>query len=226
MSNLVDNKVEYWAVSDLKPYANNAKVHNRSHVQKLASIIKEDGWSDGHAIQVDKDGVIIAGHGRRLAAIELGMDKVPVIVRDDLDEAGVKRMRLTENEASSTDYDTELKAMEIRELLDDGVDLSGMFDDRDLEFSTEKLDEMNLEAFAFDLEEQVQEQSHDTSNALKERAEQDYSIGKILPGKVSAAQQRVIMRFKACAEEETQLEDLDAVVAYMGSIVAPEVSLV
>jgi ParB-like chromosome segregation protein Spo0J len=57
----------------------NTKVHSKEHVEKLKKSISEQGLFD--ALIVDMDGVLIAGHGRFQALVELGQVKVPVQAR-------------------------------------------------------------------------------------------------------------------------------------------------
>lgn len=77
-------------VDDLKPYENNPR-HNEQAVAYVVNSIKEFGFKV--PIVVDADGVIVAGHTRLLAAKELGMQKVPCIVADDLTETQIKAFR-------------------------------------------------------------------------------------------------------------------------------------
>ena len=58
-------------LSALKPYENNAKLHPDTQVEQIVESIKEFGFNDPIAIW--KDGIIIEGHGRLLAAQKLGL---------------------------------------------------------------------------------------------------------------------------------------------------------
>ena len=84
-------------VDELKPYDNNPR-SNGPAVEKVAASIKSFGFKV--PIVIDKDGVIVAGHTRLMAAKELGLKKVPCIVADDLTEAQVKAFRLADNKVS------------------------------------------------------------------------------------------------------------------------------
>ncbi|CAI3151815.1 phage tail protein [Acinetobacter baumannii] len=92
-------KIQMWIVDDVKPYELNAKIHSEEQVAKIAESIARFGWDQ--PIVVDKNGVIIKGHGRRLAAIKLGLIEVPVLVRDDLNEEQVKAARLADKDRHS-----------------------------------------------------------------------------------------------------------------------------
>src|SRR5690349_16944205 len=82
-------------IGQIKPYELNAKKHPVEQVNTLASRIKKDGFDQ--AIVVDEDFVILKGHGRRLAAIQLGMKQVPVVVKIGLTEAHKRACRIADN---------------------------------------------------------------------------------------------------------------------------------
>lgn len=69
--------VQQVKIKDLQPYKNNAKVHDKTQVQKIADSIKEFGFLN--PILIDKDFNIIAGHGRTEAAKLLGMKELPAV---------------------------------------------------------------------------------------------------------------------------------------------------
>ena len=69
---IVNDEIE---VSKLIPYAKNTIIHDPRQVQNLAASIKEFGFTN--PVLVDEEGVLIAGHGRLLAAELLGLKKVP-----------------------------------------------------------------------------------------------------------------------------------------------------
>ena len=70
-------QVTYRAVSDLIPYARNARTHSDEQVARIAASIREFGWTN--PILTDGASGIIAGHGRLAAARKLGMTEVPTI---------------------------------------------------------------------------------------------------------------------------------------------------
>ena len=74
----------YYNVKDLIPYNKNAKKHPKKQVEQVANSIKEFGFNV--PLVVDKNKVVIAGHGRLLAAIQMGMEKVRCLLKSDLNE--------------------------------------------------------------------------------------------------------------------------------------------
>lgn len=96
---LFDKDIELIPVDEIKPYENNARVHDERDLQVLCNNIKELKFSKESAISVDKDMTIICGHGRWLAAKRLGMSVIPCVIRDDLTPEQVKLKRNSDNMA-------------------------------------------------------------------------------------------------------------------------------
>ena len=116
-------KVEYWPLEKFIAYARNARVIPDSAVGKVAASIKEFGFKN--PILVTKDGVIIAGHTRLLAAQRLGLDDAPVIVCADLNDAKAKALRLADNRTGQeATWDMELLGIELEDLAGLDIDLS------------------------------------------------------------------------------------------------------
>lgn len=108
-------KVVSWAIEKIKPYEKNAKIHSAEQVDKIVASIEEYGFIQ--YVTVDENGVILAGHGRRLAAIQMGMKSLPVLVVSDLTEKQKKAYRIADNKVVSVTYDETLLGNEIKELL-------------------------------------------------------------------------------------------------------------
>lgn len=144
-------KPQIWKIDDVKPYANNPKKHPESHLKKLAAAIKDQGLEQYP--HVDRDGVLISGHGRVLACKTiLGWKEIPVYVRTDLSDQQVRRLRLSSNRTASTEYDAELERIEMNLVLaeiEEEFDLEAIanmtgFDMRDIELFSEDLGELKL----------------------------------------------------------------------------------
>ena len=121
-----DISIIYKNVEDLIPYINNPR-NNSGAVDAVASSIKNFGFKV--PIVIDKDSEIVTGHTRLLAAKKLGMEKVPVIIADDLTKAEVKAFRLADNKvAELADWDFNILSAELAEL--ENFDMSEFgFDD-------------------------------------------------------------------------------------------------
>src|ERR1700680_1841935 len=72
------DKVERWSIDRLIPYAKNARTHTDAQVAAIAASIREWGWTS--PALVGEDGGLIAGHARILAARQLGIAEIPVMV--------------------------------------------------------------------------------------------------------------------------------------------------
>lgn len=115
-------KIEMRAVADLVPYAGNARTHPEWQIAQIAASIAEFGWSN--PLLIGPDNVLIAGHGRLLAAERLGLEKVPVIVLDHLTERQRRALVIADNKiAENAGWDEELLRRELAALRDDGFDL-------------------------------------------------------------------------------------------------------
>lgn len=110
-------------INDITPYEKNPR-QNDNAVKYVAESIKEFGFKQ--PIVIDKNGVIVAGHTRHRAAIELGLTEVPCIMADDLTEEQVKAYRLADNKvAEAAEWDIELLNEEIDEIFDIDMELFG-----------------------------------------------------------------------------------------------------
>lgn len=109
-------------LAKIKPYPNNAKKHPAEQIAKIAKSIKAFGFNQ--PIVVDKDFVIIVGHGRYFAAQKLGLEEVPVLVIDISDEKA-KAYRLADNKSNESAWNEELVLGELKELSVDLIELTG-----------------------------------------------------------------------------------------------------
>ena len=110
-------KIEYVPTSELKMYANNAKIHTKEQLEQIKRNIREFGFND--PIAVWKDNEIIEGHGRFIAATELELPEVPVIRLDDLTDEQRRAYMLVHNKLTmNTDFDMPILDMELDKIID------------------------------------------------------------------------------------------------------------
>ncbi|HRJ65490.1 MAG TPA: ParB/Srx family N-terminal domain-containing protein, partial [Brevundimonas sp.] len=115
--------IETWPLSRLQPYAKNAKAHGADQVAKIAASMAEFGWTV--PCLVAEDGELIAGHGRVLAATQLGLTEAPVIVLGHLTEAQRRAYRIADNKLTELGtWDEALLSAELNDLLAEDFDLS------------------------------------------------------------------------------------------------------
>ncbi len=107
-------------VASLVPYAANARTHSDAQVAQIAASIAEFGFVN--PVLVDAVGVLVAGHGRVLAAKRLGMTSVPAIRLAHLTEAQARALRLADNQiALNSGWDEALLATELARIRDEGI---------------------------------------------------------------------------------------------------------
>jgi len=115
-------KIETWPIDRLRPYARNAKIHGTDQVAKIAASMAKFGWTV--PCMVADDGELIAGHGRVLAAIMLGLKDVPVIRLSHLDEDDRRAYRIADNKLTElSEWDDPILRDEIALLLTVDYDL-------------------------------------------------------------------------------------------------------
>lgn len=112
-------------LSKLTPYARNSKTHPKDQVDKIARQISQVGFLV--PIIVDKNLVIIAGHGRFAAAKALNLPSVPIVIADHLTEEEATAFRIADNKVAESEWDKPLLAFEMGTLdrLDFDLTLTG-----------------------------------------------------------------------------------------------------
>ena len=122
-------------LSELTPYAKNSRTHTDAQINAIAESIKQFGFTN--PVLIGKNGKIIAGHGRVLAASRVGQLEVPVIKLEYLTDAQAKALVIADNQiALMAGWDFDVLASEIDALNDDGFNLEL------LGFSKEEIDDL------------------------------------------------------------------------------------
>ena len=139
-------KIEYLGIDEIKPYKRNAKLHPKEQVEQIKASMLEMG--DGDALKgfLDPIGIwgdeneIVEGHGRHMAAKELGLETVPVIRLDRLTDEQRRAYALIHNQLT----------------MNSGFDLDAL----NIELGDIELD-MSAFGFELDSEEEPQEAVED-----------------------------------------------------------------
>ena len=121
-------------ISKLKPYKGNAKKHSKHQIEILAKSLTEFGWQQ--PLVVEKDGTLVAGHGRYEAAKLLGLETAPCKYADELTNDQIMAYRMIDNRSTSLEYDLELELAELQKIEMDMSDFD--FDMPDLELQIEQ----------------------------------------------------------------------------------------
>jgi len=115
-------KIEQVNIDALIPYVRNSRTHSEAQIAQIAASIKEFGFTN--PVLIDKDGGIIAGHGRTMAARKLGLHEVPCIRLEHLTPAQKKAYVIADNKlALNAGWDDEMLKVELQELKDLNFDI-------------------------------------------------------------------------------------------------------
>ena len=126
-----------YPINKITPYEKNAKEHPKNQIAKIAASIQQFGFNQ--PIVIDKEGVIIVGHGRYEAALLLKLTAVPVL-QLDLPEEQVKSYRLADNKLNETKWDMDLVVEELKTMSLEMINLSGFDSNLTLETKEDKPD--------------------------------------------------------------------------------------
>lgn len=96
-------EIQYIGVDEITAYSRNAKKHPDEQVEHIANSIREFGFRQ--PLVIDRDGVLVIGHGRLLAAKKLGLETVPCVRADDLTDEQIKALRLADNKTNESGWD-------------------------------------------------------------------------------------------------------------------------
>lgn len=229
---LEDTKIQAWSLDQLKPAENNHKRHTEESTAKLAKSMADIGQIQ--PVIVDKDGEIIAGHGRWMAAQKLGWSKIKVI-QLPVDRATAIKARIADNLMSNQNIDHEKLATELNELvaligeedqdlgaLDLGVmiiddALAGLHDMRQSDdFGISK------EAFSSNILQDVEEFTREGEEKMAAAAAAETPIRRVFGfANVNMEQARIIKDFMTQVMHETGREDpAEAFVSWVSEVLA------
>lgn len=152
-------QIELINIDEIIPYENNAKLHPKEQIEQIKKSILEFGNND--PIAIDKNNVIVEGHGRLLALKELGYEEVEVIKLGHLTEEQRKAYTLIHNKLTmNTDFDIEILESELASI--------NIIDMNDFDF------ELDIE-----MEEPVLEDDYDIEEKLEQIEEPKSKLGDI-----------------------------------------------
>lgn len=112
--------------AELVPYQANAKMHSKKQIEQLKASINEFGFLT--PCLIDADNNIIAGHGRVIAAQEMGLPTVPCISIEELTEEQRRAYILADNRLTELgEWDRDILSAELAALRDEGfnIELTG-----------------------------------------------------------------------------------------------------
>ena len=133
---------------ELVMYKNNAKLHDSQQVDQIAASIEQFGFNSPILAWHNDDGEpeIVAGHGRLMAARKLGLEELPVVFLDHMDEEQRRAYILVDNKLTmNSDFDYEILTSELDAII--GIDMEdfGFVDMVEFDFGDEELSEDTYE---------------------------------------------------------------------------------
>lgn len=132
-------KITDVSIKEIKPYHDNPRVNDEA-ISVVKKSLSEYGFQQ--PLVVDKNNIIIVGHTRFAAAVELGFESVPCFITDNLSEDQIKAYRIMDNKSAEfaswnyglltkemtdlleQDFDLDLTGFTDEELLDLGLDIN------------------------------------------------------------------------------------------------------
>ena len=124
-------QIETIAISKLKPYEKNAKLHSQEQIEQIKKSIEMYGNNDPIAVW-GEDNTIVEGHGRYIALKQLGETTAEIIRLDHLTDEQRREYMLVHNKLTmNTDFDFDILAEELDDLDFGGFDFGFEFDDAD-----------------------------------------------------------------------------------------------
>ena len=173
----------YLSPYELKPYENNTRKHTPDDIEGIKTSIRNVGFNDPIGIWGDEN-LIVEGHGRQIAAIEMGLEKVPCIRLDHLTEEQRKEYAIRHNRSAElSEWDFSKLEKELAELQLQGVDMADL---------------------GFDLED------FDQDGTTDEAQEDNYE--PVIPEEPRTRRRQIIQlgRHRLMCGDSTQLEDVEA----------------
>lgn len=106
---------EQIAISELKPYEKNARTHSDEQIATIINSIREFGFRN--PVIIDENNMILAGHGRVMAAERMGLTSVPFVRWEDMTETQKRGFILADNKtADLAGWDLDLLQEELEEI--------------------------------------------------------------------------------------------------------------
>jgi DNA modification methylase len=115
--------LQHIRISELRPAPRNARTHSKRQIKQIADSIRRFGFTN--PVLVDDEHVIIAGHGRVVAAKDIGLAEVPCLLLSDMSAADKRAYIIADNKlALNAGWDVEILAGELQGLIELGFDVA------------------------------------------------------------------------------------------------------
>ena len=119
------DKIEHINPNNLTPHPDNSMKHGEVQITQLVASFEQFGFNG--VITIDESNVVLAGHGRRIAALRMGMETVPCLRRSSLSEQQKRAYIIADNQIGrNSEWDEEVLSRQRDQLADDGFDLESL----------------------------------------------------------------------------------------------------
>ena len=114
-------KVLYKNLNELQENPKNSRVHSEKQVAQIAKSIDSFGFNN--PVLIDQNGVIIAGHGRYLAAKELELEEIPTVCLSHMTPDQIRAYIIADNKlAENAGWDKDILKIELEYLMNLDLD--------------------------------------------------------------------------------------------------------
>jgi len=199
----------YVAIDVPIPYELNSKIHTEEQIGELAKDIADGGLN--HSILLDKDNVIISGHGRLLACKKLGWKVVRVKIMSHWTKEQANLKRINDNRTTSNQYDSFLTKMELEAigLSAEEIKEKIAMDEAEVDNLLVKiLDEVDVAALSENIQAEVAEQAKQAERDIDKADLKPANVTKGLGfSKLTVGDNRNVARFIAMLQDKYDIDD-------------------
>lgn len=112
--NINNMEIKNVKIEALIPYEFNNKIHDEIQINRIANSIKEFWFTQ--PLVIDKNNIVIIWHWRLQWAKKLWLEEVPCIVKDELNEQQIKKLRIIDNKLNESERDLANLKLELDDL--------------------------------------------------------------------------------------------------------------
>lgn len=135
-------KIEYVDIEEIRPYSGNAKTHPAEQIEQIKKSIEQFGFNDPIAVWHEE---VVEGHGRLIAATEMGIDTVPIIRLDNLTDEQRRAYALAHNKLTmNSPFDIDLLNIELEGI--ENIDMTDFGFDEVQDFNEDALNDLFTDA--------------------------------------------------------------------------------
>jgi hypothetical protein len=113
----ISKKLKKVKISDIQPYKNNTKIHTQDQIDQIKKSIEKHGYIQN--ICVDKDNIIVIGHGRHEAMKQMGIEEIEVVDLSNVPAEDINKLRILDNKINESEWDKDRISLELKNIYGD-----------------------------------------------------------------------------------------------------------